>query len=118
MILQHQQNSHWGQLWIALPPSALGKTKEREACTEFSLSCLEGGRVYFITRELAVSWSQAMPRWVDDLFSCTGAITYLGQFGFPAVSSRPHTKAASTVYSTWPKGFLGNGSSLESLGLH
>lgn len=94
MILQHRQNSHWRQLWIALPLSTLGKTREREARSEFSLGFLKGGRVYFITPELAVSRSQAMPRWV---MRYSGAVTYLGQPGFPTVLSRPSTNVASSI---------------------
>ena len=108
MILQHRQNSHWRQLWIALPLPTLGKTKEREASIEFSLPFLERGRVYFMTCELAVSQSQAMPRWVDALLSCSGPVTYLGQLGFPAVLSRPFTNASSIIPPA-PKVSLGMG---------
>lgn len=108
MILQHQQNSHWRQLWIALPLSTLGKAEEREACIEFSLHFLEGGGIYFIPPELAASRSQAVPTWVDDLLSYSGAVTYLGQLGLPAVLSRPSTNAVSSIPLA-PKDYLGVG---------
>lgn len=105
MILQHQQNFHWRWLWIALPLSVLGKTKESEVRLEFSLGFLERGRVCLVIPELAVSCSQAMPRRIDALLSYSSAVTYLGQLGFPEVLPRASTNAASSIPLA-PKDFL------------
>lgn len=88
-----------------LTPSQSWERVESEVCLEFSLGFPERTRIYLIIPEPEVSWSQAMPRRIDALLSCSSAVTYLGQLGFPAVLPRASTNADSSIPLA-PKDFL------------
>lgn len=103
-----------------LSPSQLWeRVKESEVCLEFFLVFLEGGRIYLIIPE-QVPGSELVPdnvrkeRCPLELFHC-GYL--LGSTWFSCSFAKSFHNC-SFKYSTCPKGFLGNGSSLDSLGLH